>query len=171
MATDARLRYLVREIEGLFADAREGLPDDLFYLVSRLTPLVNVDLLIQNPERETLLTWRDDPFHTGWHIPGGIIRFKERAVDRIRAVACLELGATADPDPEPFEVHERQHRDRDVRGHFISLIYRTRLISGPEPLLACPDVSRPRHGQWAWHRSCPSLLISAHSVYRHLFDR
>jgi colanic acid biosynthesis protein WcaH len=32
----------------------------------------------------TLLTWRDDEsFGAGWHVPGGIIRYKETAADRI----------------------------------------------------------------------------------------
>ena len=54
-----------------------------------LTPLVNVDLLIKDSGR-TLLTWRDDEFYgPGWHIPGGILGFKERALDRLAKVAEL----------------------------------------------------------------------------------
>ena len=68
-----------------------GLPEELFLLVSRLTPLVNVDLLVQDEGLGTLLTWRADEFYgPGWHVPGGIIRYKETAEDCIRATAERE---------------------------------------------------------------------------------
>lgn len=57
------LPRLVGEIQAHIPDSRLGLPDELFYLVSRLPPLVNVDLLIQNEKRQTLLVWRDDAFY------------------------------------------------------------------------------------------------------------
>ena len=71
----------VAVINECLPDSRAGLPDDIFYLVSRLTPMINVDLLIVNERNEKLLTWREDQFYgPGWHIPGGIIRFKESTV-------------------------------------------------------------------------------------------
>lgn len=44
--------------------------------------MVNVDLLIKNvSSNETLLTWREDEYYgPGWHVPGGIVRFKETIV-------------------------------------------------------------------------------------------
>ena len=170
MASDARIQQLVRELEELFPDSRAGLPNELFFLVSRLTPLVNVDLFIQNEQRATLLTWRADAFYTGWHVPGGIIRFKELAADRIRAVARSELGASVEADAKPFDVSEKRHAERDVRGHFISMIYHARLTSPLDAALACTDLDAPRHGQWAWHRRCPERLIPQHAIYRHLFE-
>ena len=38
-----------------------GLPDEVFYYISRTTPLVNVDLLIKDEIGRVLLAWRDDP--------------------------------------------------------------------------------------------------------------
>ncbi len=70
-----------------------GLPDELFFFISRTTPMVNVDLLIKDENRRTLLAWREDSIAgTGWHIPGGIIRFKETFEQRIQKVAQLEVG-------------------------------------------------------------------------------
>jgi len=78
---------LSHHIDGIKAgigDPRQGLPEELFLFVSELTPMINVDLLIKNDRNETLLTWRADNFYgPGWHIPGGIIRFKESASSRI----------------------------------------------------------------------------------------
>ena len=86
------IQGLVRQLGCLVFDSKQGIPTDLFYFVSRMTPLVNVDLLIRDEGGRTLLIWRDDEFYHGWHIAGGIIRFKERAADRIAAVAALELA-------------------------------------------------------------------------------
>ena len=169
MTDDERLLQAIAEIDRLVPNARAGLPLPLFYLASRLTPMVNVDLLIRNPDGAVLLTWRDDRFYSGWHVPGGIIRFKETAAERVRAVAAEELGATVEADAAPIEVHEKQHRERDVRGHFIALLFRARLISGPSAALECADEAQPAVGQWAWHRTFPERMIPQHAVYRHLF--
>ena len=86
------------EFENILArigNARDGLPEDVFRLVSQLTPLVNVELLINDKNKGTLLTWRHDEFYgPDWHLPGGIIRFKEFAATRIEKVAMSELGAS-----------------------------------------------------------------------------
>src|SRR5258705_8683005 len=67
---------LIRRIESQI-DTR-ALPEELFLFISRITPLINVDLLIQDYGKGTLLTWRSDRFFgPGWHVPGGIIRHKE----------------------------------------------------------------------------------------------
>lgn len=161
-----RIACLVEELGSLVPNAREGLPLDVFYLVSRLTPLVNVDLLIQNEQQETLLVWRHDEFYHGWHIPGGIIRFKEVAANRIRAVAASELGATVEATPEPIAIHEKLNHERELRSHFISLLYRCKLTSMPDEQLRCRDGKSPVHGQWAWHLDCPADLIAAHAIYR-----
>ena len=75
----------IRLLDRLAGDPNQGLPEDLFLFISRITPLVNVDLLIQGPQHRTLLTWRSDEHHgAGWHVPGGIIRYKETAHQRRR---------------------------------------------------------------------------------------
>src|ERR1022692_4518995 len=100
-------------------DPHGGLPEDIFLFVSRIVPLVNVDLLIQDDAGRTLLTWRDDRFFgAGWHVPGGIIRYKEAAADRVRACAREELGADVSFDGVPLLVTETI-REQPERGHFI----------------------------------------------------
>ena len=69
---DDALRRGIEALEAGQDDPRRGLPDDVFLFVSRIVPLVNVDLLIQDDRSRTLLTWRDDEFFgPGWHVPGG----------------------------------------------------------------------------------------------------
>lgn len=165
---DAALATLDR----LCPDARSGLPEPLFLTVSRLTPLINVDLLVRDDAGRTLMTWRADRFHgPGWHVPGGIIRFKEPATQRIQAVAAQELGAQVTHAPAPLTVLELTHPSRDVRGHFISLVYECRLLHGPDPARQAPTEGTPHAGQWAWFDALPANTIAVHQIYRPLFGR
>ena len=147
-------------------NAREGLPKDVFLLVSQLTPLVNVELLIKDEEKGTLLTWRHDDFYgPAWHLPGGIVRFKELASTRIKKVAKSELGVTISFDSEPIEVNEIMNKNRDIRGHFFSLLYSCKLTSPLNKNSAFKE-ENPINGYWRWFKVCPDNLISQHETYR-----
>ena len=148
-------------------DPRRGLPEDVFRMVSRITPLVNVDLLIQDERGRTLLTWRDDEFYgPGWHLPGSIIRFKEPAAARVRACARDELGADIDADPQPIHVLEGIS-DQETRGHHVSLLYRCRLLTAPDETIRAGN--RPQPGQWRWHDRCPPDLLVEQREYARFF--
>jgi colanic acid biosynthesis protein WcaH len=54
---------------------------------------------------------------------------------------------------------------RDVRGHFISLLYRCRLLAPPAESLQYTG-GTPQAGQWQWHAGCPDNLIAVHGMYR-----
>jgi ADP-ribose pyrophosphatase YjhB (NUDIX family) len=154
----------IKALEAAIGDARHGLPEDVFRFVSRLTPLINVDLLIKDERSRTLLTWRDDEFYgPGWHVPGGIIRYKEPAAERIRCCAREELGAGISSEPAPLLVVE-DVADQDTRGHHISLLYRCRLLTPPdEARRAVADSPSP--GQWRWHEGCPPDLLAEQHRY------
>jgi colanic acid biosynthesis protein WcaH len=161
---------LLAEVMDSVSDARQGLPIELFLFVSQLTPLVNVDLLIKNRDGQTLMTWREDEFYgPGWHIPGGVIRFKEAAKHRIAEVAKSELGAVVRAEEHPLLVRELVAPHRDVRGHFMSLLYRCELVSGPYDGLR-RSAARPKHGEWEWLDGCPDQIIWQHEVYRAVID-
>lgn len=151
-------------------DPSRGLPEEIFLLVSSLTPLVNVDLLIQDESGRTLLTWRNDGYYPpGWHIPGGIIRYKEKIENRLKAVARQELEAEIDFDPTPLAIHEIIDDRRKVRGHFISLLYRCRLLSRLSESRRFQPAN-PRADDWMWHASFPPNMISVHAIYRSFFQ-
>jgi ADP-ribose pyrophosphatase YjhB (NUDIX family) len=144
----------------------DGLPEEFFLFVSRFTPIVNVDLLIRDDRERTLLTWREDEYYgSGWHVPGGIIRYKESAEDRIRATARREIGADVAFDPEPIAIEQAVEPGRRERGHFISLLYRCRLLGAPDPALRYPG-GAPARDQWAWHEGSPPDLIAVQDRYR-----
>jgi ADP-ribose pyrophosphatase YjhB (NUDIX family) len=162
------LSDFLKRAESTLGDPRQGLPEELFLFVTRLTPMINVDLLIRDSEGKTLLTWRDDGYEysPGWHIPGGIIRYKESRHDRIQAVAQKELGTSVRVQPDPLAIQEVIHPTRKDRGHFISLLYLCEL-AGPLDETRRFQGGVPTAGQWAWHGECPPDLIPVHEMYRH----
>jgi len=146
-------------------DPRAGLPEELFLFIGRMTPLVNVDLLIQDTKKRTLLTWRSDRFYgPGWHVPGGVVRYKEAAAERVHAVARLELEAAVTFDPAPILVNENINLRARDRAHAISLLYRCRLASGLDPRRRYTHES-PAPDQWLWHERCPTNLIPEQRAY------
>ena len=156
--------HAISTLESAVGDPHQGLPEEAFLFVSRVTPLVNVDLLIQDDDGRTLLTWRDDELcGSGWHVPGGIIRYKEMAADRIRACALGELGAEVTFESTPVLLYEAI-LDQRTRGHFISMLYRCRLLT-------LPDARRegrsnpPARGEWRWHHSCPHDFLTVQAPY------
>lgn len=153
-------------LESLVKNPSKGLPEELFLFVSRITPLINVDLLIKNEKSHTLLTWRDDGYWSpGWHVPGGIIRYKEPIAERIKAVAKSELGAEVEFNQEPLAINELVINTRKTLGHFISLLYQCKLVAEPDKSLRCRN-NLPKPNEWMWHSSCPDNLIQVHEIYR-----
>jgi colanic acid biosynthesis protein WcaH len=146
-----------------------GLPESLFYYISRTTPLTNVDLLIKDEKGRTLLSWRNDPYAgIGWHVPGGIVRFKEKLETRVQKVAEVEIGTSLSFDPTPIALHQIIHHERDIRGHFISLLYKCFLSS--TFALVNEGLSPEDAGYLAWHDRCPANLIQVHEIYRKFID-
>ena len=157
---------LINQIETFISDPSKGLPEEIFLFVTRITPMINVDLLIKNEKGETLLVWREDKMlPPGWHVPGGIIRYKEPISERIKKVARNELKADVDFEPDPIAINEIILPDQRNRGHFISLLYRCKLKCPPDRSLMYIG-GKPKNGQWAWHKKCPDNLIPVHFIYK-----
>ncbi len=159
------ISFLDREVP----NPLEGLPEELFLYISRTTPLINVDLLIQDEKRRTLLSWRNERYTgIGWHVPGGIIRFKENLATRIRKVAESEIGAEVGFEPTPIAINEIIHPNQEIRGHFISLLYRCFIHEAYIP--QNKGLTRNDNGYIAWHDSCPEPLFKYHEIYRNFID-
>jgi ADP-ribose pyrophosphatase YjhB (NUDIX family) len=164
------MQELIQSIRAELGDSRTGLPEELFLFVSELTPMINVDLLVCNDQNQTLLTWRDDVFYgPGWHVPGGIIRFKERASHRIDQVAQIELGAEVEYEETPLRVTEIMNPTRDIRGHFISLLYRCKLKTELSEKTQFVK-KHPENNHWAWFSTCPEDLIYQQEMYREFIN-
>ncbi len=154
-----------RDFEDILAsmsDPQNGLSDEMFHFIRRVTPLVNVDLLVRLGGR-TLLAWREDEYDKGWHIPGGIVRFREALHSRIDAVALQEIGATVESELLPCSLN--QVRDHP-RGHFISLLYRCSLTSEIDPARFYWGHGKPEIGSLSWVEGVPYDLYPAQHFYR-----
>jgi len=170
MADLTAVKRAIDTINSLIEDPCRGLPEDLFLFASRITPMVNVDLLIKNKRSQTLLTWRDDGYwKAGWHIPGGIIRYQEPIAERIRAVARTELRAEVAFKPLPLAIKEIINPNRRVRGHFISFLYQCSLTTAPDNGLQYRS-GKPLPNQWKWHGTCPENIIPVHEIYRQYIE-
>jgi colanic acid biosynthesis protein WcaH len=166
-----RISEAVAVINECLQNSREGLPDEIFYLVSRLTPLINVDLLIVNKKNEKLLTWREDKFYgPGWHMPGGIIRFKETAEIRIKKVANLELKTEVSFEPKPLAIREIMNLQRDIRGHFISLVYKCKLKGSLCQTDEAKINKNTLNGQWRWFAEMPPNTIKPQLQFENLIN-
>ena len=60
-------------------------------------------------------------------MPGGIIRFKENFLDRLRYVARNEINSIEDLEFNFISINQIMNPNRDVRGHFISLLFSAKL--------------------------------------------
>jgi len=157
---------IISSLELLIGDPSRGLPLEAFLFISKVTPVINVDLLIKNNCNHTLLAWRDDGYYpASWHIPGGVVRYKETLSDRIKAVAANELGTRVKFERTPLAINEVIHPTRRVRGHFISLLYKCTLLEPPDKNIEY-EKGNPSPGEWAWHKKCPNNIIPVHRMYK-----
>ena len=159
---------LIKQLEKKIGDQSSGLPYEIFLFVSRLTPLINVDLLIKDENGRTLLAWRDDKYAgTGWHIPGGIIRHREKIETRIKKVIETEVDLPVKYEDKPMKIIEFIKK-RKTRGHFITLVFKCFLLS--KYVLNKNGTKEREVGFLKWHKGCPDDLIKCHEKYRKFLE-
>jgi len=157
-------------IDASISNPSEGLPEDIFLFISRYTPLINVDLLIIDDSNRILLSWRDDEYcGTGWHVPGGIIRFRETLEHRILKVAETEIGTAVKFDATPMAINQIFIKERNTRGHYISLLYRCTVPENFIPQNAGLKEDAP--GYLKWHDVFPENMITVHHIYKPYFKQ
>lgn len=166
MDTKEAIKFLEKQVKNL----SRGLPEEIFFFVSRLTPMVNVDLLIKDENGRTLLAWRKDQFtEAGWHLPGGIIRFKEKLEKRIMKVAEKEIGVSVKFNPVPIAINQVICNHR-TRGHFISILYQCFLSSKFIPKNT--GLKKTDNGYLKWYSFCPKNIINIHkNMYKKFLER
>ena len=143
-----------------------GLPEDIFEFITRLTPIVNVDLLVYNKKRQFVLTWREkDQFQKGWHIPGSIVRFKEPQEDRLKKLIEVELcGMLLDKPVLKCIFEIILNKERNNRGHFISFLYTATALT---PITA--EMLDKIEGKI--FNEFPSELIPVHQIYHEILSK
>ena len=148
---------------------QEGLPNHLFEYLSSITPLINVDLLIHNPKKGIILSWRSDNFYgPGWHVPGGIIRFKENIIDRLYLVAKKEINLRENLEFRLISINQIMNPNRDIRGHFISLLFTSKLENSN---IDNKNFKKNDNGFFCWHRKLPDNIIKQHEIYEKYMEQ
>lgn len=161
------LKDLLTSVEQYVDNPMKGLPEEVFLFATKITPMINVDLIVRDKNGRILLSWRDDEHcGTGWHVPGGIIRYKENASERIEKVAELELGCKVIYSDNPVEVKELIN-DKEYRAHFISLVYECKIDGNLD--LSKQEKNKNEVGYLEWHRTFPSNMIPVHHSYKSYF--
>lgn len=163
------LKLIATELLSKNFDASNGLPEELFELVSSLTPIPNVDLLIIK-DKKILLSWRDDQYYgKGWHLPGGCIRFGETMQNRILETAKKELKCTVEFVPEPIAVRDiiiKKNTNLSnpfVRGHNITILFKCFL---PDNYIINNDkLNETDVGYLKWFVKIPGNLLDVHDAY------
>lgn len=155
------IRNRLNDVMRTIPDPRIGLSDEVLNFVYRITPMINVDLLIKDRDGSTLLSWRDDQYGSGWHIPGGIVRYRETLENRISEVARIELGTAVKAEPQPCDIAQFPN---GPRGHFISLLYQCKLTYPIAPELIFRG-GQPKRDMIKWFKGAPDDLLPVHRRY------
>ena len=167
------MKKLIEKIESHVKNPSKGLPEDIFYLAGRLTPFINVDLLVQDDLGRTLLSWRDESLfennlRSAWHIPGGIIRLRETISERLHKVAMNEMrGKLISFSKEPLKVGQFIDHHRKNRSHHIGLLYKCKLEDNYE--IDNKNLNFGDSGFLEWHSSPPDDFHSHQLVYKGYF--
>ena len=152
-----KIKDAIKFLEKKIKNPSEGLPEEIFLFISRITPLVNVELLIKDENGRTLLSWRDNKYDgLGWHLPGGIVRYKEFLKERVQKVAETELGTKIKFNPKPVAFNQIICEQNNTRGHFVSVMYQCFLPSKFIPKNI--GLTEKDSGYLKWHDSCPKNL-------------
>jgi colanic acid biosynthesis protein WcaH len=140
-----------------------------FEEISSKSPIVNVDLLIQNEKKEILLSWRDDEFDIGWHFPGRCVRHQETLIIAAKKCFIDEIGVyDKNVDPFMIDYNEIINYERKVRAHFISFLYKYYLNS--KTSFINNSKKETDGGYLKWFYKMPNNLIDCHKeVYSQYF--
>lgn len=131
--------------------SRKPLSRDAFAEVVRNTPLVSIDLIVRDPDRQVLLGLRRNrPAQGTWFVPGGVICKDERFDEAFARIADAELGLRSHLDDAQFlgpYQHFYPDNFADMPGfgtHYVVLAWMLPLAQRPQAL---PDA---QHRSYRW---------------------
>jgi len=115
------------------------------------TPLVSVDLIIENPDKEILLGKRvNRPAQGFWFVPGGRILKNETIKDAIKRVSLAEIGIDlSDHNPGLLGASEHIYDDNflnesGINTHYVVLAF---VIELETEITVTPD---DQHSEMKW---------------------
>lgn len=168
-------QYAIELLRQAELDTDDGMPEELFLLVSSLVPLPNVDLLVVDRQNRLLLSRRNDPFYKrSWHIPGGCMRFNEDFAQRIQKTAWAELGCAVTFDRRPLAVRnvirgldDRLPHPRE-RGHNVAVLFRCYLPDDFQ--INNGDRGENDEGYLKWFEHLPEDFLKIQRVFDDILE-
>ena len=140
----------------------ELIPRESFIQVVKNTPLIAIDLVVENEQNEILLGWRrNQPAKGYWFVPGGRILKNEKYTDAFKRITKNELGNEITlPDALFLGIYEHIYPDENFANepgfgtHYIVNAYRISLSN--ENLILPTE----QHADYRW-ASIDELLEDA----------
>lgn len=123
-----------------------------FIAIVKNTPLVSIDLIIENSEGEILLGWRNNlPAKDYWFVPGGRIQKDENFRDAFRRILKSETGMERELEDTTFlGLYEHIYPGENFAceegfgTHYVVIAYRIKM----DKKLESPP--RDQHDEYWW---------------------
>ncbi len=141
------------------------LPLNEFKQIVASTPLVSIDLVVENSAGEFLLGLRENaPAQGFWFVPGGRILKGEKIPEAFTRLVKNELGVAMQITDAMFHgVYEHHYGDSfadpSISTHYVVLAYKIQLDCDIESLPVA------QHSQYKWYPAVE--LLSEYSVHPH----
>ncbi|CNE67280.1 GDP-mannose mannosyl hydrolase [Yersinia nurmii] len=141
------------------------LDTSLFKTIVANTPLISIDLVVQDSQNRILLGKRlNRPAKNYWFVPGGRVRKDETLADAFTRLAKEELGFPISIQNAAFigtfeHFYPDNFSEEDFSTHYVVLGYKLVIET---PLVQLP---KDQHSQYCW-RAVDDLL-SADDVHLH----
>ena len=144
--------------------ADQPISPEIFRLIVRHTPLVSIDLVMEDETGYVLVGLRNnEPARGTWFVPGGIIRKNEKIGDAFRRILKAETGRAADiGEAEFLGVYQHfydanRFQEPGYGTHYVVQGYRLKL--GLRPQIALDD----QHSAIRW--MTPSEILAAPDLH------
>jgi colanic acid biosynthesis protein WcaH len=125
--------------------------DKQFLKIIDATPLVSIDLILENQQSKVLLGKRTNrPARNYWFVPGGRIQKNEKLADAIKRISLAELGTELTlSDGQLLGAFDHIYDDNfadidDINTHYVVLAYNIKLKDNFEIV---PD---EQHSEMKW---------------------
>jgi len=134
-----------------------------FATVVRSTPLISIDLIVENSRGEVLLGERTNrPAQGYWFVPGGRVQKDEPLASAFERLTLAELGTRLPMSAGEFygvwqHFYDDNFSGRDFSTHYIVLGFRFRV---DENSLTLPA---EQHGAWRW--MMPDAIVNSENVH------
>jgi colanic acid biosynthesis protein WcaH len=146
--------------------------DDLtFKTVINSSPLVSIDLLIENSQGQFLLGQRTNkPAQGFWFVPGGRIRKAESLADAFARLTLEELGMELSiTDAKLQGPYDHFYTDSvfgdSISTHYVAIAYHLKLTAAIEAQLVSQQLPVAQHHLYQW--LSPESLLAMQAVHEH----